>query len=127
MYRKFELPLKERDMEVLKTVTSRFCVVGLFSSFADNCSANGVKSTESILKQLVGRVPSAANGQSSEEDSTAAGMTREAFLELTGWFLVGAFLEKRVDHSHGFSSVFFFDAPELTKIVLPKVLQNFKM
>ena len=24
------------------------------------------------------------------------------------WFLVGAFLEKRVDYSHGFSSVFFF-------------------
>ena len=41
-------------------------------------------------------------------------------------FLVGAFLEKRVDCSHGFSSVFFFDTPEVTKIVLPKVLQNFK-
>ena len=41
-------------------------------------------------------------------------------------FLVGAFLEKRVDYSHGFSSVFFFRPPELTKIVLPKVLQNFK-
>ena len=45
-------------------------------------------------------------------------------------FLVGAFLEKRVDYSHGFSSVCFlknfFDTPEVTKIVLPKVLQNFK-
>ena len=41
-------------------------------------------------------------------------------------FLVGAFLEKRVDYSHGFSSVFFLRPPELTKIVLPKVLQNFK-
>ena len=40
-------------------------------------------------------------------------------------FLVGAFLEKRVDYSHGFSSV-FLRPPELTKIVLPKVLQNFK-
>ena len=41
-------------------------------------------------------------------------------------FLVGAFLKKRVDYSHGFSSVFFKDQnrPELTKIVLPKVLQN---
>ena len=41
-------------------------------------------------------------------------------------FLVGAFLKKRVDYSHGFSSVFFKDqnGPELTKIVLPKVLQN---
>ena len=40
-------------------------------------------------------------------------------------FLVGAFLEKRVDYSHGFSSVFFklkkkFDTPEVTKIVLPQ-------
>ena len=45
-------------------------------------------------------------------------------------FLVGAFLKKRVDYSHGFSSVFFkffFDTPEVTKIVLPKVLQNFQM
>ena len=40
-------------------------------------------------------------------------------------FLVGTFLEKRVDYSHGFSSVFFLRPPELTKIVLPKVLQNF--
>ena len=40
-------------------------------------------------------------------------------------FLVCAFL-KRADYSHGFSSVFFFDTPEVTKIVLPKVLQNFK-
>ena len=40
------------------------------------------------------------------------------------WFLVGAFLEKRVDYSHGFSSVFFFDTPEVTKIV-QQVLQNF--
>ena len=41
-------------------------------------------------------------------------------------FLVGAFLKKRVDYSHGFSSVFFNDQnrPELTKIVLPNVLQN---
>ena len=29
-------------------------------------------------------------------------------------------------YSHGFSSVFFFDTPEVTKIFLPKVLQNFK-
>ena len=42
------------------------------------------------------------------------------------YFLVGAFLEKRVDYRHGFSSVFFLRPPELTKIVLPKVLQNFK-
>ena len=42
-------------------------------------------------------------------------------------FLVGAFLEKRVYYSHGFSSVFFFDTPEVTKIVLPTVLQNFKL
>ena len=41
-------------------------------------------------------------------------------------FLVGAFLKKRVDYSHGFLSVFFLRPPELTKIVLPKVLQNFK-
>ena len=41
-------------------------------------------------------------------------------------FLVGAFLEKRVDYSHGFSSV-FFDTPEMTKIVLPNALQNFKL
>ena len=33
---------------------------------------------------------------------------------------------KRVEYSHGFSSVFFFDTPEVTKIVLPKVLQKFK-
>ena len=38
----------------------------------------------------------------------------------------GAFLVKRVDYSHGFSSVFFnlkfffFDTPEVTKIVLPQ-------
>ena len=30
------------------------------------------------------------------------------------------FFEKRVDCSHGFSSVFFFDTPGMTKIVLPK-------
>ena len=41
-------------------------------------------------------------------------------------FSVSAFLKKRVDYSHGFSGVFFFDTPEVTKIVLPKVLQNFK-
>ena len=40
--------------------------------------------------------------------------------------LVGAFLKKRVDYSHGFSSVFFSRPPELTKIVLPKVLPNFQ-
>ena len=40
-------------------------------------------------------------------------------------FLVGAFFEKRVDYSHGFSSVFFPDTPEVSKIVLRKVLQNF--
>ena len=39
-------------------------------------------------------------------------------------FLVGAFLKKRVDYSHGFSSVYFLRPPESTKIVLPKVLQN---
>ena len=39
-------------------------------------------------------------------------------------FLVGAFLEKRVDYSHGFSSVFIFDTPEVTKIVR-QVVQNF--
>ena len=36
-------------------------------------------------------------------------------------FLVGASLEKRVDYSYGFSSVFlkkFFEAPEVTEIVL---------
>ena len=42
------------------------------------------------------------------------------------FFLVGAFLKTRVDYSHGFSSVFHFDTPEITKVVLPKVLQNFK-
>ena len=42
-------------------------------------------------------------------------------------FLVGAFHEKRVNYSHGFPSVFFFDTPEVTKIVLPKILQNFKV
>ena len=41
-------------------------------------------------------------------------------------FSVGAFLKKRVDYSHGFSSVFSFDTPEVIKIVLTKVLQNFK-
>ena len=45
-------------------------------------------------------------------------------------FLVGAFLKKRVDNSHGFSSVllfhFFFDTPEVTRIVQRKVVQNFK-
>ena len=40
-------------------------------------------------------------------------------------FLVGAFLEKRVDYSHGFSSV-FFDTPEVTKVDL-QVLQNLKV
>ena len=40
-------------------------------------------------------------------------------------FLVGDFLKKRVDNSYGFSSVFFNDTPEVTKIVLPKVVQNF--
>ena len=39
--------------------------------------------------------------------------------------LVGSFLKKRVDYSHGFSSV-FLRPPEVTKIVLPKVLQNFE-
>ena len=43
----------------------------------------------------------------------------------TAVFLNGAFLKKRFDYSHGFSSV-FFDTPEVTKIVLPKNLQNFK-
>ena len=40
-------------------------------------------------------------------------------------FLVGAFLKKKVDYSHCFSSVFFFDTPEVTKIVLPKVSTKF--
>ena len=44
--------------------------------------------------------------------------------KLEKMFLVGAFLKKRVDYSHCFLSV-FFDTPEVTKIVLPKVLQNF--
>ena len=42
-------------------------------------------------------------------------------------FLVGAFLEKRVDYSHGFLSVFFkffFDTPEVNKIVLPQKFYN---
>ena len=42
-------------------------------------------------------------------------------------FLIGAFLVKRVDYSHGFSSVFSSRTPDLTKIILPKVLQNFKL
>ena len=41
-------------------------------------------------------------------------------------FLVGTFLEKRVDYSHGFSSVLFCDTPEVTEKVLLKVQQNFK-
>ena len=41
-------------------------------------------------------------------------------------FFSRPFLGKRVHYSHGFSSVFFFDTPEVTKIVLPKVLQNFQ-
>ena len=41
--------------------------------------------------------------------------------------LVGAFLKKRVDYSYGSSSVFFFGTPEVTKIILPEVLQNFKL
>ena len=60
-------------------------------------------------------------------------------------FLVGAFLKKIVDYSHGFSSVFFqktltksndysqlfslksfLRPPKVTKIVVPKVLQNFE-
>ena len=44
---------------------------------------------------------------------------------LLNTFLVGAFLKKRVHSSHGFPSV-FFDTPQATKIVLPKVLQNFE-
>ena len=35
-------------------------------------------------------------------------------------------MKKRVDYSHGFSSVFFLKPPEVTKIVLPNVLQNFE-
>ena len=46
-------------------------------------------------------------------------------MKLICTFLLGAFLEKRVDYSHGFSAV-LLRPPELTKIVLPKVLQNFK-
>ena len=41
-------------------------------------------------------------------------------------FLVGAFLKKRVDYSHGFSSVFFFRYTWSDQIVLPEVLQNLK-
>ena len=44
-----------------------------------------------------------------------------------GLFLDDAYLEKRVDYCHGFSSVFFFDTPEVTKIVLPEVLQKIKL
>ena len=40
-------------------------------------------------------------------------------------FLNGSFFKKKVDYSHGFSSV-FLRSPEVTKIVLPKVLQNFE-
>ena len=47
-------------------------------------------------------------------------------LKIIKQFLVRAFLEKRVDYSHGFSSVFFFkkifNTPEVTKIVLPQKL-----
>ena len=43
----------------------------------------------------------------------------------TKTLLVGAFLEERLDYSHGFLSV-FFDTPGVRKIVLPKVLQNLK-
>ena len=46
-------------------------------------------------------------------------------LRFLGAFLVGAFLQKRVDYSHSFSSVFFFDTAKVTKIVLPKVVQIF--
>ena len=41
-------------------------------------------------------------------------------------FLVGAFLEKESTIVMDFRQCFFFDTPEVTKIVLPKVLQNFK-
>ena len=51
----------------------------------------------------------------------------DIFVPLRYFFLVGAFLEKRVDYSHGFLSVFFFNTPGVTKIVLPKVLQNLKL
>ena len=40
-------------------------------------------------------------------------------------FLVAAFLKKRVDHSHGFSSA-FFQTTWSDQNSLPKVLQNFK-
>ena len=51
----------------------------------------------------------------------------EIFLNKRNTFLVGAFLEKRIDYSLEFSSVFFPDKPEVTKTVLPKVLQTFKV
>ena len=93
MFLKYELPLKERDIDSLKTLNQRFCVVGIFSSFADNCSANGIKSKESILKQFVGRVPSentknsAASTLCGDEGlRNNTGSSREAYLELTGWF-----------------------------------------
>ena len=41
-------------------------------------------------------------------------------------FLVGAFLEKKSTIVMAFRQCFFFDTPEVTKTVLPKVLQNFK-
>ena len=48
---------------------------------------------------------------------------REILFQSDFSYLFGPFLKKRVDYSHGFLSVFFFDTPEVTKIVL----QNFKV
>ena len=44
-------------------------------------------------------------------------------------FLVGAFLKKRVDYSQvmAFRQCLFFDTPEVTKMILPKLLQNLKL
>ena len=50
---------------------------------------------------------------------------KQGFLKIITIFF--SFPEKRVDYSHGFSSAFFFDTPEVTKTVLPKVLQNPKL
>ena len=41
--------------------------------------------------------------------------------------LVGALFAKRVDYSHGFSTVCFFDTSDVIKIVVPNVIQNPKL
>ena len=59
----------------------------------------------------------------SDNDNNEEIVTKKTALAHT-YFLVGAFLEKRVECSHGVSSVFLYDTPEVTKIVLA-VLQSF--